>query len=162
LQTCAYCGSEVKNRYCSFCEMELMDRYILQNGERLSNSIDYYPDQQGIFQNTPELLQLETIELLCLLRHARNYRSEVYKLRLLGHQAEAAGGDVDDIKIQSYSDYEEATRKVWVIENIIKDRIGYYPQKVTENYLGMYLDRIVKAQKKKMTIKKTVQPVSNN
>lgn len=156
MKTCAYCGSEVNNNYCAFCEMVLTDRYILQNGERLSNDIAYYPDLQGIFQNTPELLQLETIELLCLLRHARNYRSEIYKLRLLGHQAEAQGGNMDEIKAKSYSDYEESTRKVWVIENIIKDRIGYYPQKVTEKFLAMYLDRIEKSQKKRMTMKKEV------
>src|SRR5699024_6395742 len=108
----------------------------------------------GIFKNTPELLELETIELLCLLRHARDYRAEVYKLRLLSHQAEAQGGDMDQIKTQSYSDYEEATRKVWVLENIIKDRIGYYPQKVTDNFLSMYLDRIQQSGKKRMIIKK--------
>jgi len=139
--------------YCFFCEMELTDRYILQDGARLSNSIAHYPEKQGIFQNTPALLELETIELLGLLRHARDYRSEVYKLRLLGHQAEEQGGNMDDIKMKSYNDYEEATKKVWVIENIIKDRIGYYPQKVTENFLAMYLERIQQSQKKQMVMK---------
>lgn len=82
MQTCAYCGTELVSVYCFFCEMELTDRYILQDGARLSNSIAHYPEKQGIFQNTPALLELETIELLGLLRHARDYRSEVYKLRL--------------------------------------------------------------------------------
>src|SRR5699024_6819590 len=137
--------------------MELTDRYILQDGARLSNSIAHYPEKQGIFQNTPALLELETIELLGLLRHARDYRTEVYKLRLLGHQAEEQGGNMDDIKMQSYSDYENATRKVWVIENIIKDRVGYYPQKVTDNFLAMYLDRIQKSGQKRMTMKKAMK-----
>jgi len=137
--------------------MELTDRYILQDGKRLDNSIKNYPDQSGIFKNTPELLKLETIELLCLLRHARNYRSEVYKLRILTHKAEDQGGDMKQIEATSYGDYEDATRKVWVIENIIKERIGYYPQKVTENFLGMYLDRIEKSQNKKMAMKKVVR-----
>ncbi|WP_077324079.1 hypothetical protein [Virgibacillus siamensis] len=156
MKTCAYCGTQLTSSYCDFCEMELSERYILRDGERLSNSIDFYPEQQGIFKNTPELLQLETIELLCLLRHARNYRSVVYKLRILGHKAEAEGGNMEEIQIQSYSDYEAATRKVWVLENIIKDRIGYYPQKVTENFLTMYLNRIEKSKFKKMTMKKVV------
>ena len=158
MQTCAYCGSKVEiNKYCSFCCMQLSDRYILKDGKRLSSSIDHFPEKQGIFKNTPELLELETIELLCLLRHAREYRAEVYKLRLLGHQAEEQGGDMDEIKVQSYSDYEEATRKVWVIENIIKDRIGYYPKKVTENFLAIYLDRIQKSEQKRMVIKKEIE-----
>lgn len=158
MKTCAYCGSELKTNYCSFCKMELTDKYILQNGKRLDNSIEYYPEQQGVFKNTPELLKLETAELLCLLHHARNYRSDVYQLRILGHKAEVAGGNMDEIKTQSYSDYEEATRNVWVLENIIKDRIGYYPQKVTENFLDMYFDRIERSQSKKMIMKKAVRP----
>jgi len=157
MRSCAYCGTELNTNYCSFCVMELTDRYILQDGKRLDNSIKNYPDQSGIFKNTPELLKLETIELLCLLRHARNYRSEVYKLRILTHKAEDQGGDMKQIEATSYGDYEDATRKVWVIENIIKERIGYYPQKVTENFLGMYLDRIEKSQNKKMAMKKVVR-----
>ncbi|WP_404456980.1 hypothetical protein LG329_19475 (plasmid) [Virgibacillus necropolis] len=156
MKTCAYCGTEIEQLYCSFCEMELTERYILQDGKRLSNAIDFFPDLQGIFKNTSDLLKLETIELLCLLRHARNYRTDIYRLRILGHKAEEQGGDVEEIQMKSYNDYEEATRKMWVLENIIKDRIGYYPQKVTEQFLSMYLDRIEKSQKKKMTIKKAV------
>ena len=136
--------------------MDLSDKYILQGGKRLNNAIEYLPDQQGIFKRTKELLGLETIELLCLLRHARNHRSDVYKLRILTHKAEEQGNNMAEINAASYSDYEEATRKVWVIENIIKDRIGYYPKKVTENFLSMYLERIEKSQKKKMFIAKKV------
>lgn len=161
MKTCAYCGSQIQDKYCSFCKMELTDKYILEDGKRLNNAIDFLPERQGIFKNTPELLQLETIELLCLLREARQYRSEVYKLRILTHrgkkQAIEEGKDLESmnqIDNSSYDDYEEATRKVWVIENIIKDRIGYYPKKVTENFLSMYLERIERSQKKRMVMKK--------
>src|SRR5699024_2367828 len=116
-------------------------------------SIPFYPEKQGIFKNTPELLELETIELLCLLRYAREYRSEIYKLRILTHQAIDKGGDMTKIEAASFNDYEGATRKVWVLENIIKDRIGYFPKKVTENFLGMYLERIEKSEEKQMIIK---------
>lgn len=164
METCAYCGSQLKDKYCSFCEMELTDKYILENGNRLQNSIEFYPEKQGIFKSTPELLQLETIELLCLLREARNYRSEVYNLRILTHkgkkQAKEEGKSQDSmnkIDVSSYDDYEDATRKVWVIENIIKDRMGYYPKKVTEQFLSLYLNRIEQSQTKKMIMKKAVQ-----
>src|SRR5699024_2011304 len=156
MNTCGYCGSNLQDRYCSFCEMELTNRYILEDGKRLDTSIDFFPEKQDIFKNTKELLELETIELLCLLRHAREYRSEIYKLRILTHRAKEQGGDMKDIEASSYNDYEEATKKVRVIENIILDRVGYYPQKVTENLLAMYLDRIEQSQTKKMTMKKAV------
>lgn len=143
--------------------MELSDKYILENGKRLNNSIEHYPEMPGIFKSTKELMQLETIELLCLLRHARNYRSEIYNVRILTHKGKkAAAGSTDmetmnEIDITTYSDYEDATRKVWVIENILKDRVGYYPKKVTENFLGKYLERIEESQTKKMFMKRTVK-----
>lgn len=130
---------------------------MLKDGKRLDSSISNFPDKKGTFKSTKELLQLETIALLCLLRHARDYRSEVYKLWLLTHQATAACGDIEEIQEASYSDYEAATRKVWVIENIITDRIGYYPQKVTKKFLAMYVDRIQNSQHKRMVPKKTIK-----
>ncbi|WP_368502801.1 hypothetical protein AB3N04_00250 (plasmid) [Alkalihalophilus sp. As8PL] len=54
----------------------------------------------------------------------------------------------------SYKEYEQATRKVWSIENKIKDRIGYYPQKITEPFLASYLERIERSEVKPMKIYK--------
>lgn len=56
MKTCAYCGSGVQGRFCSYCEMELSDKYILENGKRLKNSIEHYPDMPGIFKSTKELI----------------------------------------------------------------------------------------------------------
>ena len=155
MKTCAYCGTEVNDKYCSFCNMLLTERYILEDGQRLDTSIPHFPEMQGIFKSTAELIQLETLELLCLLRHAREYRSDAYKLRILTHQAKSQGGNMEGIENSSYDEYEKATRKVWVIENIIKDRIGYFPQKVTEKFLAMYLERIEKSTQKRMHIRKS-------
>lgn len=92
-----------------------------------------------------------------MLRHARNYRSEIYKLRILTHKGKDQGGNMQEIEATSYSDYEDATRKVWVIENIIKDRVGYCPPKINDEFLSRYLDKIADSQKKRMTIKKAVR-----
>ena len=98
------------------------------------------------------------------LHHARNYRSEIYNVRILTHKgknkAVAGSSDMEnmnEIDITTYSDYEDATRKVWVIENIIKERIGYFPPKVTEEFLSKYLYRIKKSQQKNMFINKAVK-----
>lgn len=127
--------------------MELSDRYILKEGKRLSQTIPHLPPEGDIFKGTKELLKLETIELLCLLRYARKYRSDVYNCRILTHKAEGAGGEVEGMKEKSFSDYEDATRKVWVIENILKDRIGYYPNKITSEFIDKYNDRIERSEK---------------
>lgn len=160
MKTCGFCASEINDKYCDFCQMELKDKYVMLDGKRLNQTKSFlgYPDRTEVYKNTKELMELETIHLLCLLREARSIRAEVYKLRLLRHQAEEQHGMSDDVKTlesHTYSEYESATRKVWVIENIIKDRLGYYPQKVTNNFLSMYLERMKKSEKKKMIMKKT-------
>jgi hypothetical protein len=35
----------------------------------------------------------------------------------------------------SFSEYEKATRKYFVLENLILERIGYYPAKLAESYM---------------------------
>lgn len=154
--SCAYCGSVVQNKYCAYCEMTLSDRYILEDGKRLSNAIEELPHERDMFKSTKELLQLETIELLCLLRYARQYRSEIYNVRLLTHKAGTEDEELKTIQDQTYSDYEDATRKVWVIENILKDRIGYYPKKINDDFINRYNARIKQSEKNRMTIRSKI------
>ncbi|GIO24324.1 hypothetical protein [Oceanobacillus sp. J11TS1] len=45
--------------------------------------------------------------------------------------------------------HEVVTRKVWVIENIIKDQVGYYSSKVNDTYLVGFIDRIKRSEEKK-------------
>lgn len=156
MKTCAYCGSEVQNKYCDYCEMTLSDRYILEDGKRLSHAIDQLPLEKDMFKSTKELLQVGTIELLCLLRYARQYRSDIYNLRLLTHKAGTENKEIEEIQEKSFSDYEDATRKVWVIENILKDRIGYYPKKINDDFINRYNARIKQSEDKRMTIRSKI------
>ncbi|MFG6121155.1 hypothetical protein [Thalassobacillus sp. B23F22_16] len=160
MNTCGFCASDINDKYCNFCQMELDDKHIMQDGKRLNQAKKFlgYPDRTEVYKSTKELMKLETIHLLCLLREARSIRAEVYKLRLLRHQAEEQQGmnnEIESLENYTYDEYESATRKVWVIENIIKDRLGYFPQKVTNNFLNMYLERMEQSEKKKMFMKKT-------
>jgi len=162
MKTCGFCASEINDNYCDFCQMELEDRYIMLDGKRLGQPKKFigYPNTSEIFKRTSELMALETIDLLCLLREARTFRAEVYKLRLLRHKAEEQSGmteNIQKIEEQSYSEYEQATRKVWVIENIIKDRLGYFPEKVTNNFLNMYIERMQKSDKKVMKLRNSIK-----
>ena len=78
--------------------MELEDFYILKDAHRLANTIEYFPEMQGVFQSIKELLQLETIKLLCLLLQASFHRTDVYKLRVLKHQVTSYGENVEEIR----------------------------------------------------------------
>lgn len=154
MKTCAYCGSELEGLYCSYCELVLSEKYIHEDGKRMSHTIEAYPDESRMFKSTRELLTLETIELLYILRYARKHRSMVYHMRINIKKAAAEGNDMSKYDQASYTEYEQATRKVWVIENIIKDRLGYYPQKITEPFLASYLERIERSEGKPMKIYK--------
>lgn len=160
MNTCAYCGSEVvmvtDRYYCDFCAMILSDQDVTKDCQRKDHTIEHMPFEYDFYKSTPELMQLKTIELLYLLKFARQTRSDLYNSRILGHKA---GKDIKgavEILDASFSEYEKATRKVWVLENIIKDRIGYYPQRISDEFLGTYLERIERSQVKKMIIKQSV------
>lgn len=156
--SCGLCGTELEEKYCSFCEMKLDNSLISQDSKRIEiyKTIKHLPEESLVYSSTKELMEMETIDLLCLLRVARSQRSEVFKLRKLRHDAEKQAGyteEVKEIEEITYKEYENATRKVWVIENIIKNRIGYYPLKVTNNFISMFLDRMESSEKKVMKIK---------
>lgn len=155
--TCGFCGTEVNENNCSFCEMELEKRYILKDGKRFAQKDKFlgFPSESEVSKSTKELMEKETIDLVCLLRDARRLRTDVYKLRKIRHDAEKELGfteQVQDLEEQTYDEYEYATRKVWVIENIIKNRLGYYPQRINDNYINGFVDRIEDSEKKEMRI----------
>lgn len=160
MKTCAYCGSEVikvtDRFHCDFCDMILSNQDVAKDGQRKDHTIEHVPFEYDFYKSTPELMQLKTLELLYLLKFARQTRSDIYNTRILGHKAGQEIEAATEILDTSFSEYEKATRKVWVIENIIKDRIGYYPKKITDDFLDAYLERIERSQLKKMVIKQSV------
>jgi len=162
MNTCGFCATELQENYCSFCEMQLLDQHVMNDGKRLNQAeqFKHLPDPEEIFATTTELMQKETIELLCLLKEARKIRADVYQLRLLRHQAEEETGlneDVRGIEKQTYHEYDNATRKVWVIENIIKKRLGYFPKRLTNNFLNVYMQRMEESEQKPMTMRRSIQ-----
>ncbi|WP_160037235.1 hypothetical protein [Paenibacillus sp. An7] len=40
--------------------------------------------------------------------------------------------------------YRYWTRKAWIIENILRDRAGYYPIKITDNMLNSIIEQMEK------------------
>ena len=135
--------------------MELESRFILENGKRMDNNIQQLPTEQDMFLSTKELMQRETLKLLCLLKYARKHRTEVYNWRFLTNKAHEVE-QVEEMKENSYKEYENATRKVWVIENILKQRMGYYPKSITEDFINRYVHRIKQSEKKRMIMQKSV------
>jgi hypothetical protein len=91
MHTCSYCGSRVVKVtdyfYCDFCDMSLQVENVTKDGERKDQSIKNIPFEYDFNKTTKELMQLKTIELLYLLRFARQNRSDLYNQRIIGHKA---------------------------------------------------------------------------
>ncbi|MCM3653405.1 hypothetical protein [Metabacillus litoralis] len=146
MKTCAYCGSPVTfvdmdECYCSFCTMKLKREDVLENGKRKSLLPSSQPTLSDLNKSTPELMCFSTVELLFLLKLARKERADEF--------TEAAE--------YSFSEYEKATRKCFVLENLVRERIGYYPAKLTESYIQTLAARVEESSKKEMVIQQPKQ-----
>lgn len=162
--TCGYCGSglgetpimKMNKCFCSFCEM-----YVdpMKDGERVDRlqKVEFV-GYEHMQLNTPYLMGLHTKTLLHLLRFMRKERRSYFdNMRILKI---AANKDIEfkDGVTMSSDEYEMITRKCFVVENILKGRLGYIPKKITDNLLISYEERCSDENNIKiMNIRKPVQ-----
>ena len=157
--TCPYCGSELiqqpENYYCDFCVMRLWPEQVQQNYERISVRIRDFALDAYLDKTTPELMRYSTFELLNLLKYARAERSSFYHYLNVFYKARKHG-QTDEYKEneeESGKQYEKITRKMFVLENIIRQRLGYVPHRITDAYLARYLQEMKKDKHKPMIIR---------
>ncbi|WP_085520915.1 hypothetical protein [Tuberibacillus sp. Marseille-P3662] len=159
MKTCCYCGSDVhpysKHYYCHFCEMIIDSSDVQENGNRKDFLPKTQPSNIDVEKSTPELMTYTTIELLFMLKIARKERSETYHNRHIFIQAmKSEASRFQDGERYTYDLYEYWTRKCFVLENLVRERIGYIPFKLTESYIQNLAARMEQSTKKRMTIKK--------
>lgn len=94
---------------------------------------------------------MHTKTLLHLLRFMRDERRYYFdNMRILKKAASDSPEDfIDGVKMSS-DEYERITRKCFVVENILKDRMGYIPKKITDNLLLAYEERCNDPNNKKL------------
>ncbi|MCP1188482.1 hypothetical protein NKR17_05210 [Priestia flexa] len=137
-KTCGYCGSKIEKinevqYYCDFCTMTLSGSSVKENGERLHiKKLTYEVDPSHLNKTTPELMVLSTIELLHLLTLARSERSQNYSLMNSSWKAQEVSEDEMFKKLESAAgkEYQKATKKVFVLENLVGQRLGYVPKEL--------------------------------
>lgn len=157
MKTCPYCGSIVENIHdlfrCRFCEITLSLNEVQENGNRKDLLPDSQPSYADIKRSTRELLELTTIELLYLLKFARSERRAIYSNRKVLVRALKEGYEnFKEGLLYTIDEYEFLTRKCFVLENLIRERIGYIPRKITVSYLNNLAERISESKQKKMLI----------
>lgn len=161
--TCPYCGSELEKRqekyYCDFCVMILGPEQVQRNHERISVRIRDFALDVYLDKTTPELMIYSTYELLCLLKYARTERTNIYQLMNTFYKARQLDGTNDFLESEEYSgqEYEKITRKMFVIENLIRQRLGFVPHRITDAYLAKYLEGMKKDKFNPMIIRQQRQ-----
>jgi endogenous inhibitor of DNA gyrase (YacG/DUF329 family) len=159
MKTCAYCGSTVKKMdlseyYCPFCTMKLKPADVQEYGKRKNLLPASQPSFSDLNKSTPELMCFSTVELLFLLKFARKDRADIYKQRFIIIQAMKEGeGSYTEAEQYTFREYEKATRKCFVLENILRERIGYYPAKLSDSYIQTLAAKMEGSNKKDMVIR---------
>lgn len=154
MPTCSFCGStlEVKDTsyYCCFCDLELVSDQIQKNGLRRQVSLEQAASLGEANQSTKELIQKDSYYLTCLLRLVRQERTRIYNYLRIFNRANKQQADFVDQAQDMGERYEYWTRKMWVIENILRDRAGCFPERITDNYLRDMAENIEKSNCKPM------------
>ncbi|BFH18215.1 hypothetical protein J6TS7_29610 [Paenibacillus dendritiformis] len=157
MKTCAYCGSEVHihtEAYCSFCEMILPLDLVQEDGYRKKLSSSHALVSLGLAdRTTPELMTLATFELLHLLKMLRQKRSDAFNLMRILKKANGQVDDFQNAASSSGKDYEWWTRKMWIVENILRDRMDHYPMRISDDYLMSLVKQIKQSNEKPMTVR---------
>jgi hypothetical protein len=136
--------------YCFYCDVQ-------QNGKRKNFLPASQPTHDYLKFSTPQLMTITTVEMLFLLKFARAERSSVYGHRHTFIQAmkEGVGEEFKEGEQYMFEEYEYWTRKCFVLENLIRERIGYIPKKLTESYIQNLVGRMLESSKKDMVIQQT-------
>ncbi|MCU5490137.1 MULTISPECIES: hypothetical protein [Bacillus] len=75
------------------------------------------------------------------------------------NNASEVDDEFKDLTQDQAKDYEYWTRRKFVIENILLERQGYFPEKITNKVLGFMADQIKKSMQRKMKISQTKQAI---
>lgn len=156
MQTCGYCGSAVepvgKGLYCLFCDMEVYRDEVQENGMRRPLRAEKVVFLSAAERPTQELMEKDSYYLTLLLKLVRNERKRTYNLlRVVNKGAELQPGKFKSGQNEGAKNYQYWTRKAWIIENILRDRAGYYPIKITDNMLNSIIEQMEESNQKPMT-----------
>ena len=160
MKTCPYCGSNIEKRnnghyYCEFCCMALDPMIVKSNRERIDVRVTEVALDVHIDKPTPEIMTLSTFELLYLLKAIRKERGDMYSQLNTFYKAGKQGNtdEFNEYEEITGKDYMYYTKKAFIVENIIRTRLGYVPARITENYLVKYLEYIKNDKKGPMIIR---------
>lgn len=163
MKTCPYCGLAVKFleediAFCGFCSLEMSSEYLNINGSRRKMDPDPYISLDKISEmSTSELFTVSAYELVIMLYLLRRERRERYELLKTANKVLELDRDTfESMAAETADNYEFWTRKKFVIENVLIEKIGYVPKRITDAFLREWKEKIITSNKslKPMAIRK--------
>lgn len=161
--TCKYCGTELdyigeyQNEmyfYCPYCDLSFEKGETCQDRQRKQAVPDFY--DKGYYRPTKELLKCNTIVLFHLLRDCRKDWYELYsflrKLINIKDNEIPNENEVEKAFLPLYHEYIQLTKQKFVIENILLEKVGFIPEKITDSFLSDLIEKGKKASYKPMYI----------
>ncbi len=133
---CTYCKTNQENKkFCSFCEADLTQTRP-QKKQNLS--------QEEAYQTQPELAKYHTYDLILFLSDLRAERTDMYKTMQIVRKApqKAEIDEYEEINQDGQRMYRELTAQKNVIEQILVDRMGYYPKRIDNKLLSALKNKI--------------------
>lgn len=143
---CSYCNTEnnTDNIKCTFCNAELHTKRVKYDSNFIVTIAINYDFQR--------LNAIHTLNLLELLHYVRQERTYAYKnmqsiRKAPQHALNALNVETDvynEFNEQAQSTYRELTAKKNLVEQILIDRMGYYPRRVDDKLIAKYHQKIAK------------------
>ncbi|MED3804417.1 hypothetical protein P4562_21185 [Lysinibacillus xylanilyticus] len=169
--SCPYCATELildtdRNTHCDFCDIELgpnseIGMYAV-DGKRIEKRKRVtYLAAETVKLPLKQLCELHPLDVIMCLKEARSERANIFSVMRIFNKAD---GDKipNEKKLEEYrllaeetgNEYEYWTRKCWTIENLLIDRIGYFPEKINKEFLASFIAKNEKSLLKPMKISK--------
>lgn len=167
--TCKFCGQELQfigenhgehHFNCTFCDMT----FLLEEtsaGRKRKMSVPESIETLNFYSSTKEFLECDTINLYYTLKDIREFwyhlksLLETAKVKLKdGELVQNANTDsgMDEVVKELMKEYTVITKKKFVVENILLDRTGFLPEKLTEDFLSEIYEAGQMASKKAMYV----------
>lgn len=141
---CTYCKTpnNLINDVCSFCEADNTKvRPTMKNVVTILNTSFKYNN----------LKTYHTYDLLLLLKDIRHERSSAYETMTTAQRLLRNAPEIK-VKLPDYENsikdaesmYREETARMNLIQEILIDRIGYYPKRIDDKLLNAWHNRLKK------------------
>jgi hypothetical protein len=147
MKTCPYCGIELKEMItptlyrCHFCEMAVIPSEEGKRDPKIIRRANL--NMEDMYKAPGQLINYHTYDLLIILKSLREERRSAFEQLQLFKE-------VDDAAFAE--NYEDVTRRVWAVENILNERLGYIPKMITNKIVGYFLDCVEQSKDKKAMV----------